>query len=142
MKDTDRIIAYIEENRVLSLSTVRGSIPWATNCFYAFDADAMALLFLTELSTRHGGELCDNDAIAGTISSQEASVAKLRGIQFSGHARQLAGEALERGRQLYVGRFPVAALHPAPLWTITLDLVKYTNNTVGFGTKLYWRRQA
>ena len=140
MTNTDAIIAFIEENRVLSLCTARGSTPWAANCFYAFDPDAMNLLFMSEPSTRHGSELQQNDQVAGTISSQESNVARLRGIQFSGTARLLTERDLDTAKRLYLRRFPVAALHSAPLWAISLELVKYTNNTLGFGTKLCWKR--
>lgn len=140
MSDTDKIVAYIRKNRVMTLATAHGSTPWTANCFYAFDEPAMALLFMSETTTRHGRELCGNGAVAGTISSQEASIARLRGIQFSGMAAIVEADRDDRRRALYLRRFPVARLRPAPLWAVRLDLVKYTDNTLGFGTKLHWKR--
>lgn len=140
MSDADKVFAFIEENRVLTLCTARDSVPWGANCFYAFDPDAVALLFMTDPATRHGGELTDNGNVAGTISAQEPDVGRLQGIQFSGTAEQLTGEMLARGLELFLGRFPFARARQAPLWAATLDLLKFTDNTLGFGTKLYWRR--
>ncbi|SKA38193.1 pyridoxamine 5'-phosphate oxidase family protein [Consotaella salsifontis] len=141
MANTGKIIAYIRANRVLSLCSVRGSTPWAANCFYALDEQAMVLLFMSERSTRHGSELLDNDQVAGTISSQESNIAKLRGVQFAGRVRCLEGEEQQRGLATYFRKFPFARLKPAPLWAITLYHLKYTDNTFGFGTKMHWQRR-
>ncbi|PKU22640.1 pyridoxamine 5'-phosphate oxidase family protein [Telmatospirillum siberiense] len=140
MDDLERILAYIKENTVLTLCSERDSQPWAANCFYGFERTAMAFLVMTELETRHGGEMADNPHVAGTISSQRPTVARLRGLQFSGRALRLDGSAEEAGRSLYYRRFPFARLRPAPLWSISVDLFKMTDNRLGFGTKLHWRR--
>jgi hypothetical protein len=34
----------------------------------------------------------------------------------------------------------VAAALKAPVWEIRLDELKFTDNTLGFGTKLHWLR--
>lgn len=140
MDDLERILAYIKDNTVLTLCSVRESQPWAANCFYCFDRDAMAFLVMTEMKTRHGGEMADNPLVAGTISSQIATVARLRGVQFSGRALCLEGADEEHGRQLYYHRFPFARLRPAPLWSIAADVLKMTDNRLGFGSKLNWQR--
>jgi hypothetical protein len=139
-KDLDRITDYLKANHVLSLATVRGSHPWAASCFYVLDPAAMALLLMTEPGTRHGAEMTANDAVAGTISSQESNVARIQGIQFAGTARRLDGEVLNAGLALYLRRFPVARLHPAPLWAVQLTSIKFTDNTFGFGHKALWTR--
>ncbi|CDK61928.1 TPA: hypothetical protein QIQ90_005090 [Escherichia coli] len=45
-------------------------------------------------------------------------------------------------RQRYVKRFPVARMLSAPVWEIRPDEIKFTDNTLGFGKKLHWRRDA
>ncbi|WP_319773292.1 pyridoxamine 5'-phosphate oxidase family protein [Breoghania sp.] len=141
MTDTEKIIAYIEENRVLTLCTARGSLPWAANCFYAFDRATMTLLLMSDPATRHAIELAENDRVAGTITSQESTVVRLRGLQFTGRGSLMKGAQMETGREIYLQRFPIARLHSAPLWAIKLETVKFTNNTLGFGTKLRWTRR-
>lgn len=138
--DFDRIVDYFGANHVLSLATCRDGAPWAANCFYAFDETAMTLLVLSEAATRHAEEMAHNSRIAGTVSSQEANVARLRGLQFEGHARRLAGDAAKIGRAVYVARFPIARLASAPLWAVELDRIKLTDNTLGFGRKINWQR--
>lgn len=140
MTDAERIVAYLRGNRVLTVCSARGSAPWAASCFYVLDESRMALLILSGLDTRHGRELRDAPRVAGTVASQQANVAKIRGVQFEGVALRMWGEAESRGRALYCRRFPVARLHPAPLWAILPSVLKYTDNTLGFGRKLYWRR--
>lgn len=140
MSDLDKIVSYIKANNILTICTVRDQAPWAASCFYAFDRETMEFFFLTSLETRHGAEMMDNDKVAGTISSQQVNVAKIRGLQFAGIARLLDGEAERRGRGIYYKRFPLAKLHAAPLWSVALDSLKYTDNSFGFGTKLHWQR--
>ncbi|MDR3435390.1 pyridoxamine 5'-phosphate oxidase family protein [Telmatospirillum sp.] len=140
MSDVDKIVSYIKANNILTLCTASGVLPWAASCFYAFDKEAMTFVCLTSLDTRHGAEMSANANVAGTISSQQANVAKIRGLQYSGTAVLLAGDREQHGRDLYYKRFPFARLHAAPIWAILPDVIKYTDNSFGFGTKLSWQR--
>ncbi|MTJ80876.1 MAG: hypothetical protein F8N37_07660 [Telmatospirillum sp.] len=141
MDDVSKIISYIKANNILTVATVRDGIPWTASCFYAFDKDRMAFFCLTSLDTRHGLEMRDNANVAGTVSSQQVNVAKIRGLQFSGRALLLEDEEEKAARAIYYKRFPMARLHSAPIWSISLDVLKYTDNSFGFGTKLHWRRE-
>jgi hypothetical protein len=141
MSDVDKIVSYIKANNILTVCTVHEQIPWAASCFYAFDKESMEFFFLTSLETRHGAEMNNNNRVAGTVSSQQANVAKIKGLQFSGTAQLLSGEAEKKGRTLYYKRFPYARIHAAPLWSIRIDAMKYTDNSFGFGTKLFWERE-
>ena len=141
MSDVDKIVSYIKANNILTVCTVHEQIPWAASCFYAFDKESMEFFFLTSLETRHGAEMNNNNRVAGTVSSQQANVAKIKGLQFSGTAQLLSGETEKKGRTLYYKRFPYARIHAAPLWSIRIDAMKYTDNSFGFGTKLFWERE-
>jgi len=140
----DAITGWIAANRVLGLATTRRvrdrTEPWACNLFYAFDPASMALFFMTEPTTRHGADMLADGHVAGAISTQETNVARLRGLQLTGIARPAAGPALETARRLYLGRFPIAALRPGPLWVLSIDTAKFTDNSFGFGTKFRWER--
>ena len=78
--------------------------------------------------------------MAGTVNGQPKTVALIRGVQFKGEIRLLEGEEADEKRALYVRRFPVARMLPAPVWEIRLDELKFTDNTLGFGKKLHWLR--
>lgn len=70
------------------------------------------------------------------------TVALIRGVQFKGEIRLLAGEEAVAMRKRYVSRFPVARMLSAPVWEIRPDELKFTDNTLGFGKKLYWLRDS
>ncbi len=74
--------------------------------------------------------------VAGTVNGQPKTIALIRGVQFKGQIRQLAGEESDVARQAYLRRFPVARMLSAPVWEIRLDELKFTDNTLGFGKKL------
>jgi uncharacterized protein YhbP (UPF0306 family) len=64
----------------------------------------------------------------------------LRGVQFQGRVQQPVGHLAERAKRAYLVRFPYALLKPAPLWVVVLHTVKFTDNRLGFGKKIYWER--
>ncbi|OAT27030.1 FMN-binding split barrel protein [Proteus myxofaciens ATCC 19692] len=101
----------------------------------------MRLVFLSEEKTRHAQMMQNNLTVAGSISTQEISVAQLQGIQFTGIVSQLTGGDNLQARKQYCSRFPVAlaAIH-VPLWQLKFQEIKMVDNTLGFGTKLYWQR--
>ena len=113
---------------------------WCANAFYLFDAQKMAFYVLTEDKTRHAQMTGQQAKVAGTVNGQPKTVALIRGVQFKGEIRRLDGEESDARRKHYTRRFPVAAALKAPVWEIRLDELKFTDNTLGFGTKLHWLR--
>jgi len=45
------------------------------------------------------------------------------------------------GRKAYLKRFPFALALKLDLWILHIDYIKMTDNRLGFGKKLEWRRQ-
>ena len=41
----------------------------------------------------------------------------------------------------YIKAFPYAAVADLSLWRIEADMMKLTDNTLGFGKKLIWHRE-
>ncbi|HAT5547283.1 TPA: hypothetical protein JAD17_001150 [Proteus mirabilis] len=141
--DSIKIIKqYIASHHVFTLCTTRalGDI-WCANCFYWFDESNMRPVFLSEKHTRHAQMMQENLFVAGSISTQEVSVANLQGVQFTGTVSLLTANDDIRARKQYCLRFPVAlaAIH-VPLWQLQLQEIKMVNNQLGFGTKLFWQR--
>jgi len=140
MTDLQRIISFISRNHVLTVCSANDGTPWAASCFYAFDFNRIRFLILTSLETRHGAEMVRNARVAGTVSAQQSAVATIRGLQFAGTSRQLEGDEAEQGRAIYYRKFSFARLRPAPIWTIDPEILKLTDNRLGFGTKIIWTR--
>lgn len=135
-----RIVKFFRKHHVLTIATVNGNEPWCANCFYVYMEDENALVFTTDRETRHGKEFAANPFVAGSVVLETWITGKIQGIQFQGIVSELQGERLEKARSLYLKRFPVAALMDTCLWAVDLTLIKMTDNRLGFGKKLVWKK--
>ncbi len=63
-----QIADFIGKQHVLTLCAGDGLDMWCANCFYVFDAAAMALWLMTEPHTRHGWLMLNNGRVVGTIA--------------------------------------------------------------------------
>ena len=97
----------------------------------------MAFWLMTEADTRHGVLMARYPRVAGTVNGQPKTVLLIKGVQYRGRI-QLTDEA--QALKAYQSRFPVAKKVTAPLWEITLDELKMTDNALGFGKKIVWQR--
>ena len=115
---------------------------WCANAFYYYDPERVAFYVMSEDKTRHAQMTGQQAKVAGTVNGQPKTVALIRGVQFKGKIRRLAGEEEAAMRKRYVSRFPVARMLSAPVWEIRPDEIKFTDNTLGFGKKLHWLRES
>ena len=135
-----RIIRFFRKHHVLTIATTVNDEPWCANCFYVYLEDHNALVFTTDLETRHGQEFLNNPQVAGSVVLETRIIGKIRGIQFRGEVSEPEGEMLEKARKAYLRRFPVAMLMDTHLWIVTLTHIKMTDNRLGFGKKLIWQK--
>ncbi|WP_158782101.1 YhbP family protein [Pantoea sp. BAV 3049] len=133
------ISRYLQKQHVLSICG--GDPVWCANCYYIFDSTKTAFWIMTEQDTRHGINFVRHTQVAGTVNGQPKTVLLIKGVQYSGRVRLLEGEEKVEARKAYVKRFPVALKVSAPLWEIRLDELKMTDNALGFGKKLHWKRE-
>ncbi|MQL49340.1 hypothetical protein BB987_04535 [Photorhabdus temperata] len=131
---------YFARQHVFTLCTTAENDIWCASCFYVFDADKIALWFMTEPHTRHGEMMQINSQVAGTVAGQIRNIAQIKGIQFRGEAIRLEGEEDKVARARYCRRFPVAIAAKTPIWQLDLSEIKMTDNTLGFGKKICWQR--
>jgi len=132
----EKIAAFIEQHHLLSLATI-GQRLWCCSMFYAFDPEAVAFIVASDESTEHMRNIKDNEYVAGTVALETKTVGKIQGIQFAAHVRKADDEESQR---VYFTRFPYARVMNPTLWRIELDEVKMTDNTLGFGKKISWKR--
>lgn len=136
---------FLEQSHVVAIAAndPDRERPWVFNAFYVFDRNRNAVYFLSMAGTRHV-VLFEKDAkVSGVISTQPEDFAAIKGIQFLGTVRYLDGAERESASKQYYQRFPLASLmKKAPFWAVDLEMVKFTNNEVGFGTKIYWPSDA
>lgn len=132
----EKVFRYLSEHHVLTIASSNGDDLWCASCFYVFAREQRSFFIMTESTTRHGQLMTACGRIAGTVADQTANVARIRGFQFSGTARVLEGEERNQARSLYCRRFPVALASRAPIWQLSIKYGKFTDNTLGFGTKI------
>jgi uncharacterized protein YhbP (UPF0306 family) len=135
-----KISNYISVNKVLTIATSVNNVPYCANCFYVYDEENKLLIFLSDESTRHITEAMENKNVAGTINTEVTTVAKIKGLQFTGKFIDPNEDEKKLFYESYYEKFPFARAKPSSVWGIKLDSIKMTDNTLGFGKKLKWSR--
>ncbi|MDD5212718.1 MAG: hypothetical protein PHV62_09915 [Sulfuricurvum sp.] len=133
----EKIGKFIFKHHLLSLATMGESL-WCCSAFYAFDKETYTFIIASDEQTLHIQNTKIDKRVAGTIAQETKMVGKIQGIQFTGEIHAVEDE---RQRALYLKRFPYAAAMNPTLWKIALDTIKMTDNTLGFGKKLMWKRE-
>jgi uncharacterized protein YhbP (UPF0306 family) len=132
---------FIREHHILTLAVSHEGKPWCATCYYAYDLEKNIFIFTSDPETRHIRDMKANGSnyVAGAIALETRIVGKIRGLQFSGTLEQPEGEELKKARSRYLRRFPVARLMTElHLWCLIPEMLKLTDNRLGFGKKLYW----
>jgi len=135
-----RILSLIREHHIFTLAVTRGFQPWCATCFYVYDEERNLFIFTSEDDTRHIRDAIEtgNFLTAGAIALETRMVGKIRGIQFAGIMHRPEGETLKIAKKFYLEKFPIARFSTLSLWGITPNMIKMTDNRLGFGTKLIW----
>ena len=133
-----RIIRFFRKHHVLTIATTVDNEPWCANCFYVYLEEENALVFTTDIDTRHGKEFIKNPNVAGSVVLETMVIGKIRGIQFQGIVSEPEVELLSKAKWAYLKKFPPAALMDTHLWIVRLTLIKMTDNRLGFGKKMIW----
>lgn len=141
MESLTAISRWLQKQHVVSWSVARDDELWAACAFYFYDSNKVAFYILSDENTRHARMSGSCAPVAGTVNGQPKTVALIRGVQFRGTIRLLAGDEAAAARARYNRRFPVARVLPAPVWEVRIDELKFTDNTLGFGKKLTWLRE-
>src|SRR5512133_2034125 len=131
-----KIISFFRKHHVLTIATSVENEPWCANCFYVYLEDENALVFTTDIETRHGKEFIKNPLVAGSVVLETMIVGKIRGIQFQGIVSEPEDDLLSKAKWAYLKKFPPAVLMDTHLWIVKLTLIKMTDNRLGFGKKL------
>lgn len=131
---------YLKEQHVMSVAGHDEEGGWAANCYYVWQEKTASFIILTALKTRHGMIMQHVPQVYGTVADNEASVASLRGIQYTAEPILLSGNMEKQARSLFYHKFPIARVKPSPIWQLKASFIKMTNNRLGFGHKTLWQR--
>lgn len=136
-----QFIELIREHHIFTLAVTRGNEPWCATCYYAYQQEENRFIFTSDPETRHIRDMAEsqNFRVAGAIALETRLVGKIRGLQFSGTVRKPDNNELNSARKHYLKRFPIARLMPElHLWFLDPEVMKLTDNRLGFGKKLHW----
>ena len=137
MEIDKRIEGFIAEHHVLTLATATPcGEPYCCNAFYAYDKASGAFIFTTDLSTHHGKMMAENERVAASILLETRTVGKIQGLQITGKVKP----AIYGDKMRYIKDFPYAVVADLSLWRLEAEMMKFTDNRLGFGKKLIWQR--
>jgi hypothetical protein len=137
----NRILKLIDEHHIFTLAVSCANKPWCATCYYVYLEDLNLFVFTSDHDTKHIRDVVEsgNYYAAGAIALETRMVGKIRGIQFAGFMRELTGSELKKAKAAYLKSFPVARLVKLHLWGLEPEIIKMTDNRLGFGKKLIWR---
>ncbi len=135
-----RIVKFIKKHHVFTLATTQNGQPWCSQCFYAYYPGKKALVFTSDLDTRHIREINENDKVAASIVLETKFIGKIRGVQIEGDVLLPDIDNMKKAKRLYLYKFPFALLKDTKIWLLSINTIKMTDNRLGFGKKLRWNR--
>lgn len=138
-----RILEFINEHHVLTLAAAAKGDIWCASAFYVFDPGANSFIITSDENTRHMLLALDGaqtGIVSGAIVLETETVGMIRGLQFKAGIKKAGASLLDHSRLLYLKRFPYAILKGGDLWVLPLSELKFTDNRLGFGKKLTWKK--
>jgi uncharacterized protein len=139
----ERITDFISKQTCGTLSCVEESgASWCFSFFYSFDETNNLLFYKSSNDTRHSIILHTNPKVSGTILPDKLNFMAIKGVQFEGVILSSTDSLTAQASAHYHKKHPVALAMSGEVWTIRLDHIKFTDNTLGIGKKLNWNRFA
>ena len=136
----ERILSFLSEHTNLTLAVSENDHPYCANCFYSFSKKRNLLIFKSNPETTHITIALKNDKVAGTITPDKLDKTRIQGIQFIGKILHAKGDNLITAKNSYYKKYPFAIAFSGELWVIELHSIKFTDNKLGFGKKLGWKK--
>ncbi len=136
-----KVIEFINEHHVLTLATSRNNEPYCANCFYVYLEDENVFVFTSDLETKHIQDVELQNKVAASIVLETTMVGKIQGIQLTGILFMPENELKQKISKAYLKKYPFAVLMKTTLWVLEPDFLKFTDNRLGFGKKLIWKKE-
>jgi uncharacterized protein YhbP (UPF0306 family) len=137
----ENIDAFIQEHTCANIACLdANNQPYCFSCFYAVDIQEGLLYFKSSTDTNHAAFLLSNPIVAGTILPDKLNKLQVKGIQLEGIVLSFDHEQAKNAARNYYKAHPIAMAMSGEVWTIQINRIKYTDNTLGFGKKIIWER--
>lgn len=138
----ERIENFIKKQTVVTIAVISDKgTPYCASCFYAYDEENKVIFFKSDTNTNHMHYALERSAIAGTIMPDSLNKAAIKGIQFEGELIVNNKTLDELASSIYHKKYPFAKVMYGEVWVVTLNSIKFTDNTLMFGKKLLWDRE-
>jgi len=129
-KDKEKILKSIfkilENNKLLTLSTVNKNQSWCNTAYYVFDKKFNLYIWTGE-KTIHSKNIKENNKVSINIFNSEQKWGSfLQGIQAKGNAFKVNNKELIKSGLMYIKRYP--------------KVIKFVKNPVDFHSKLFESR--
>ena len=132
-----KIEHFIQQHHVMGLATHHGQDISVCSLFYAYNTKRQCFVVASALETTHIKHIMQQNTIAGNIVLETEEVGRIQGLQFQGIMKRLEDKGC---KELYFNHFGYARVLVPTLWEIEVDFFKLTDNRLGFGKKILWRR--
>ena len=138
----ERIMAFLEAQKAATICCVdENNQPCCFSCFYVFNRARKCLYFKSSVNTHHGSLLLRLPRVAGTIQPDKLNLLAIKGVQFYGLVMDRNDPLASEAKSLYHKKYPFALTMQGEVWTVQLQEVKMTDNTLSFGKKLHWQME-
>lgn len=115
--------------------------PYCFSCFYVFNSRDVVLYFKSSASAHHSSILEKNPQVAGTVLPDKLNILQVKGIQFEGELLSAGHQLSKKAAAGYYKKYPAALAMSGDIRAIRINHIKFTDNTLGFGTKIPWYRE-
>lgn len=140
-KPENKVIEFFNEHHVLTIASSSDNQPYCANCFYTYIEDKNIFVFSSDDDTRHAKEFRKNPNVAASIVLETKTIGKIQGTQILGQIKEAQNEELKMANKAYLKAFPFAILKSTKLWILDVNYIKMTDNRLGFGKKLIWKKE-
>lgn len=139
----DKLITeFIEKQKVASVCCLDDdNNPYCFNIFYVFDKLERRLYFKSSNTSNHAHYLHKEKKLAGTILPDKINLLAIRGLQFTGNVLEVSDSVHHHATIEYHKKIPLALAMTGDVWTIQIETIKMTDNTIGLGKKICWTRE-
>jgi len=137
-----RIADFLEKQTAASISCVNEiNEPYSFSCFFVYNRKENLLYYKSSPAAYHSKILLKNPKVAGTIMPDKLNKLFIKGVQFTGEVLDQHHPLCKDAGSKYHFKVPVATAIPGEVWTIQLNQLKMSNNTLGVLQKLSWKRE-
>lgn len=131
-----KILDFIGQNHLLSLSTIDDDGVYVANCYYAFDTENLTFLIKSDKTSKHIQLAQKNPKIGITIAKDHQNLSLLKGLQI----KALFKDASLMQKEIYYSHFPYAKLIKGDIFALEIQWAKYTDNKLLLNQKLFYQK--